>query len=352
MKPEDEHTPEVEETTPTDGDASPTPAPAPEKPAQASADALSKTPDELEEEAVEQAASEIDTVDEPVKPKKFAKLRQFFRRFNPYFLLFILLVIIVGAIAIVSYLNDIKEPEAPNIATQELSQEALQQLATTNASVGSASQTLTIQGNAIIDGQTLMRGNLNVAGNFQSGGSIQGSGLTISGTSNLGETQINGLQVANNLAVEGDVSMRDLNVAGASTFSGAMTASDITVTRLTLSGNAVLQISNHIRIVGPSPGRTINPGVLGSGGTASVSGSDTAGTVNVSTGNGPQAGCFAQINFNQRYTNQPRVIVSPIGTAAGQTQYYVTRTNDNFSLCTAAPAPANQTFAFDYFVTN
>ena len=58
-----------------------------------------------------------------------------------------------------------------------------------------------------------------------------------------------------------------------------------------------------------------------------------------------------RINFNQAFTKQPHVIVSPIGNAAGRTQYYVDRDQTGFSICAAAPAPGNSAFGFDYFVT-
>ena len=323
---------------------------APKTEQEAPADALSRTPDDLEEERVQNAAAADAS---PVAPeKKLSPLKRFFRKVNVYLLLFFLVVAIGVVITVVNYLNAQKNPPEPTISSQNLTQEALKQLANTDASVGSTSQTLTIQGNAVIAGQTLMRGNLNVAGNFQTGGTIQGPNLTISGTSNLGTAQINTLQVAQNTAIQGSTTMRDLNVAGASSFSGPMTASQITVTRLVLSGNAVLQVPNHISFTGANPGRTINAGVLGNGGSASVNGSDTTGTININTGNNPTPGCFARISFGQNFTNQPHVIVSPVGAGAGQTQYYTTRDNGGFSICTVNAAPANQAFAYDYFVTN
>lgn len=319
---------------------------------QAPVDALSRTPDDLEDEQAKQAAADLDTPIDGNAVKKISPIKQFFRKVNLYFLIFGLLIVVAGAIAAVNYLNSQKTPVAPTVATQGLSEGALKQLANSDASVGNTSQTLTIQGNAIIAGQTLTRGNLNVAGNFQTGGSIQGPSLTISGATNLGSTQINSLQVATNTAVQGSTTLRDLNVAGTASFSGPITASQITVTKLVLSGNAVLQIPNHIAFTGPSPSRTINANVLGSGGSASINGSDTTGTININTGSGPVAGCFARINFQQAFTNQPHVIVSPVGAGASQTQYYVDRNNSGFSICTSNPAPANQVFAFDYFVTN
>ena len=131
-----------------------------------------------------------------------------------------------------------------------------------------------------------------------------------------------------------------------------MTAQQITVSRLVLSGNATLHIPNHISFTGPSPSRSFTVGILGSGGSASVNGSDTTGTVNVNSGNGPTAGCFVRITFNQQFANSPHVIISPVGSAAGRTQHYVERDRSGFSICTAVPAPANQAFAFDYFVSN
>lgn len=317
----------------------------------APADALSRTPDDLEEsEQAEQAATPTSTNSVQPGEKKLSPVKKFFRKVNVYLLIFLLLVVVAVAITVVNYLNSTKVVPETAISPQGLTENALKQLANNDASVGNTSQTLTIQGNAVIAGQTLMRGNLNIAGNLQTGGSIQGPSLTISGTSNLGTAQINSLQVATNTAIQGSTTLRDLNVAGTSSFSGAVTASQITASRLILSGNAILEIPNHLSFTGPSPSRSMNGAVLGSGGSVSISGSDTSGTININTGSGPVAGCFARINFQQSFANQPRVIVSPIGSGAGLTQYYVDRNNSGFSICTSTPAPGNQAFGFDYFV--
>ena len=146
--------------------------------------------------------------------------------------------------------------------------------------------------------------------------------------------------------------MRDISVSGTSTFSGAMTASQLTVSRLVLSGNAELQIPNHIAFTGPTPSRTTNNGVLGNGGSASISGSDTSGTINVNSGNNPSTGCFIRVNFAQAFSNSPKVIVTPVGSGAGVLQFYTERDRNGFSVCTANPAPGNQSYAFDYFVAN
>lgn len=310
-------------------------------------DALSRTPDELAEEA---AAKGVDTDENLVPVKKVSAFKRVMKKINVYFLIFFLLLVVAGVITVVNFINSQKEPEVPSLATQELTEDTLQELANTDASVGDISQTLTIQGNAIIAGQTLMRGDLNVAGNIQSGGSIQGPSLTISGSASLGQAQINTLQVASTLAVNGATTLADLNVAGTSSFNGAVTASQLTVSRLVISGNGVLEIPNHIGFTGATPGIAANSGTLGNGGSASASGSDTAGTVNINTGNNPAAGCFARLTFRAAYTTQPKVIISPVGPGASQTQYYVDKNTTGFSVCTTNAAPANQQFSFDYFI--
>jgi len=318
---------------------------------QAPADALSRTPDDLEKEQAEQETKK--DADAP-EEKKLSPAKRLLRKINLYILLFSLILVIAGAVTIVNYLNSQKAPPEPNIANQSLTQDALKQLANTDATVGSTSQTLTIQGNAVIAGQTLMRGNLQVAGNLQTGGSITGSSLTISGSSNLGAAQINSLQVAQNTAVQGTTTLRDLNVSGTSSFSGAVTASQITVTKLILSGNATLEVPNHIAFTGPSPARSITTSsLLGAGGSLSVNGSDTTGTITINTGNNPSStGCFARITFHQTFTSKPHVIVSPIGSAAGKLQFYVDRDTSGFSICTNTTPDDRMVFGFDYFVTN
>lgn len=319
----------------------------------APADALSKTPDELDEEKAAQAAADADLsgLDNELPAKKVSPFKKFIRKINVYLLAFVLVFIVAGAIALVSFLNGQKTPEEAAIDNQSLTTEALKSLANTDASVGNTAQTLTIQGSAIINGQTLARGNLNVAGNFQTGGSVTAPTITVSGAANLGDAQINSLQIASNTAIQGTTTLRDLNVSGATSFSGPVTASQLTVTRLVLSGNATLEVPNHISFTGSTPSRSTNNSVLGNGGSANISGSDTAGTINVNSGNNPSTGCFITVRFNQAFTKQPRVIVSPTGAAAGRMQYYTERDTTSFKVCSASAPGANQSFSFDYLVT-
>ncbi|TAH34808.1 hypothetical protein EYC59_02725 [Candidatus Saccharibacteria bacterium] len=288
--------------------------------------------------------------DKPVK--KPNPVKKFFKKVNLYLLLFILVVLIGGAVAVVSYLNSKKAPVEPSIANQSLSSDALKQLANSGATVGGTGQTLNVQGNAIFSGQVLIQSDLSVAGSVKVGKEFLVSSITVSDKSNLNDTQVNNLQVANGAVFQNSVTLqKDLNVGGTASFSGPVTMGQLTVSKLTVSGNGSLTVPGHISFPGASPARTIDPAPLGAGGTASISGSDTTGTVNISTGSGTVAGCFVKLRFSQAYANTPHVLISPFGMAGGQTQYYVTRSTTEFSICTANAAPTGQTFGFDYFIT-
>lgn len=289
--------------------------------------------------------------DKPAKQP--SAIKKLLKRFNVYFLLFLLIAIIGGIVTVVSYLNSKKAAPSPSVASQNLTTQQLKQLASSNATVGGSGQTITIQGNAVFSGQVLVRSNLDVAGTIQLGGNLDVAQVTVSNSANLANTQTNTLQVANTAIFQGLVTIQNgVNVAGASSFSGPVSVNQLTVTNLIMSGNAQLQVPNHIAFTGATPGRTINFNVLGGGGSASIFGSDTSGTVNINTGNNPVAGCFVTFVFNQVFKSTPHVLISPVGIAAGETEYYVNRSTTTFSVCTANAAPANANFAFDYFITD
>jgi len=291
------------------------------------------------------------------KPKKQPNaLKKFLKKFNLYFLLFIFICLVAGAVTVVSYLNSKKEAPKDAIANQQLSQDTVNQLTNSDATVGGSGQTLTVNGNAIFSGQVLVKGDVGVAGSIVANGvrssaEITAPQMTVSGRSGLNEVQATSLQVSGNTTLQGPLTLqRDLNVAGTSSFSGPVTIGQLSVNNLTLTGNSTLRVLNHISFPGASPGRTVNATALGGGGTSSVSGSDTSGSVSINTGVSPAAGCFTTLTFAQKFTTAPRVIISPVGPAAGSLQYYVNRDINGFSVCTNTAAAANTVFSFDYFV--
>jgi cytoskeletal protein CcmA (bactofilin family) len=285
------------------------------------------------------------------KPKKKpggTLLQRLVSHVNIYLLVFVFIMVLAGIGVFVSLQNAKKETEEPTLTTQDLTQEALEQINESEVKVGDPKQTLSIESNAIFSGKVLVRDSLDVAGSIKIGGSVNLPGLTVSGTSSFDQIQANKLSVNGDVGVNGTLSVQaNLSVAGGATFGGQVSAPRLVVQDLQLSGN--LTFTRHIDAGGPTPG--VSKGAaLGGGGTASVGGTDTAGTVSISTGGGPGAGCFATISFAASFSGTPHVVVTPVGSAAGGLNWYINRSSSNFSICTASAPPAGANFAFDYVV--
>ena len=280
--------------------------------------------------------------------KKLPLIKRLIHGVNIYLLLFILLLVIAAVIATVVYLSS-KKATDNRVPTQSLSQDSLKQLATSDVTVGQPKQVLNVQSNAVFAGKVLVRDSLEVAGTIQVGGSLNVPGITVSGNSVFEQIQINkGLSVAGDTSIQGQLTTaKNLTVGGSGTFGGPVTAPQISTNTLQLNGN--LSLTKHISAGGATPSR-VNGDALGGGGTTAVSGSDIAGNINVNTGSGPVAGCFATVSFTTKYNSTPRVIVTPVGKDAGLVGFYTTRTTSGFSVCAAQAPPANASFGFDYFV--
>jgi cytoskeletal protein CcmA (bactofilin family) len=281
------------------------------------------------------------------KPPLFKRIWQ---KFNIYLLLFILIVVIAIGVSVIFYVKN----RATNVSnkdvinSQNLSAQALKQLSNTSVNVGNSNQVLNIDSNAVFGSSVLIRSDLEVAGDIKIGGALQLPGITISGSSRLSQLSANDVSIAGTATVQGVfVAKKGLNVTGNSTIAGTLTASQIATSSLQLNGDLIL--THHITAGGPIPG--VGRGTaLGSGGTTSVSGSDTSGSITINTGSSPAAGCFTTISFTTAFNNTPHVVVTPIGSDAAGLQYYVNRGTTSFSICTASPAPSGVTFGFDYIV--
>jgi hypothetical protein len=155
------------------------------------------------------------------------------------------------------------------------------------------------------------------------------------------------LNVGGDTSLQGQLTVqKNLSVVGSASF-GSLNVSNLGVTTLQLRGD--ISLNQHILTSGGTPGRT-NGTALGSGGSASVSGSDTAGTVAINTGGGPPAGCFMTVNFAKAFSGTPHVVISPSNSQAASLQYYTLRSANNFSVCTANVPAAGTTYVFDYVV--
>lgn len=282
------------------------------------------------------------------KKKKKRSPKRFLERFNIYLLLFVFILILAGVVTAISIIKSkqLSNETKTQIKTEPLSQEALDQLRQTDVKVGDPKQILSVESNAIFAGRVLIRGSLEVAGEIKAGAPLNLPGLTVSGQSTLGQVQASQLQVAGAATIQGAVNIQNnLTVSGSGSFGGTLTAGSLNVQNLQINGD--VQFTRHIDAGGGTPGKS-DGSALGIGGTSSVSGTDTAGTVAINTGGGPGPGCFVTINFAQRFNGTPHVVVTPVGSAAGGLSWYINRSSSNFSICTASSHPGGQSFVFDY----
>lgn len=317
---------------------------------------LESTPDDVnalesQDNGVIDATSESDkSGGSPGSPKK-GGLKHNLLRFNLYLILFLFILVIAGSILTVAYFQAKKASTTNTLKTQALTADALKQVASSDATVGSTQQILNVQSSAVFAGKVLVREDLEVAGNLRIGGTVALSNITVSGTTQLGQAQINkDLSVAGDTGIQGSLTVaKSLQVNGGATFSGAISAPQVTTSNLQLNSDLVL--TKHIVIGGPTPSRSNGP-ALGNGGSSSVNGSDTAGAVTVNVGTGASAGCFITINFTTKYNSTPHIIITPVGLDSGTINYYVNRNASSFSICDSTAPPAGSSFGFDYFVVN
>jgi cytoskeletal protein CcmA (bactofilin family) len=309
-------------------------------------------PNQTAGETPAQQTNQLDspTSSEPQPSAKPPLFRRLWGKLNIYLLLFVLIILVAGAVLVVLFVKSRKEANNPagTIGAQNLSPDALKQLANSDVTIGSSNQVLNVASNAVFSGSVLVRSSLEVAGALKVGGDLSLPGITVSGSSKFGQVQADTLAVTGPANVQGVLTAKHgLSVTGAGTFTGAVTAAQISTGALTLNGD--LTLTRHITAGGPIP-RLSNGTALGSGGTASVSGSDTTGSITINTGSGAGAGCFATLNFTQAFSNTPHVIVTPIGNGAATLSYYVNRSTSSMSVCTVSPPPSGQTFGFDYMI--
>ncbi len=287
----------------------------------------------------------------PAKPiPKGRRLGAIWDRMNVYLLMFILIIVLSLAVVVVIFFQSrtTTTPE-DSIAQQKLSSETLQELASNGVQVGDPKQVLSIQSNSVFAGTVLVKGELQVAGGLKLGaGGLNIPDLSVGGSAIINQLQTQALAVAGNAAVQGQLTVQqNISVNGNAAFNGTVTTPQLTTNRLQLSGD--LTLTRHIVAGGGIPGRT-NGGALGSGGTSSISGSDTAGTININTGGGASSGCLVTVNFNQAFSSTPHVSVTPIGAGAADLNYYINRSGGNFSVCSTNAPPSNQSFGFDYII--
>lgn len=267
---------------------------------------------------------------------------------NVYILIFILLIIVAGVAIFASYQASKDHSSNNSIDVQNLSDKDLAAIRNSTTTVGDAKSILNVESNAVFSGKVLVRDSLEVAGAIKVGGGMTLPNITVSGTSQFEDIKLNNLSISGNGTVLGQLTIqKSLLVSGGGSFGGVLAAPQLNVDSLQVSKD--LAINRHILAGGVTPGLSFG-GALGNGGTASVNGSDTSGTVTINTGSGPVPGTFATINFNQKFNSTPHVVITPVGSGGAGLNYYVTRSTSGFTINTTNSAPAGTSFSFDYIV--
>lgn len=296
--------------------------------------------------ALEQPDQEPEKKEEPTKKKRSLSVGGLIARVNIYLLLFIFILILAGIIVFVSIQRSNNEAVEVSLPTQELTAEELDAIKGSDAKVGDPKQQLTIESTTIFSGKVLVKDSIDIAGNLKVGGTLSLPGISVSGTSAFDQITGNELSIAGDASVQGTLNVQQsLAVSGGATFGGPISAPQINIGSLQISND--LTFGRHLDAGGATPGVSTGTAV-GGGGTASVSGTDTAGTLTINTGGGPVAGCFATISFTQAFSGVPHIVITPVGSAAAGINYYINRSSGQFSICTTNSAPAGASFSFDW----
>jgi hypothetical protein len=242
-------------------------------------------------------------------------------------------------------------PKAKEPTISTLSQDEINKLNEAGANLGTTGQTLNIGANALFRGKVDVGGELSIGGPLNANGPVTLSSLNITGT-----TAATGLNVGSNLNVAGTTTLqKSLTVTGLGTFNGGLNAGGIasfnavnaaTLAVHTISISGPLTIG-HFVTQGPAP--TVAANSVGAGGTVSISGNDTAGTININTGSGP-GGTLATVTFRALYGTTVHVLLTPLTDGAAAASAFVTRNNAGFQVHAGTP-PAGSTLSFDYLVT-
>lgn len=277
----------------------------------------------------------------------------------------VILAINVGVIAYL--MRDPGGGEEVNRSEVTLSSETLDKLGVSKNPVGTRGAELIIGPSTRFNSKVTIGSDITIAGKLNlnntfiaqeaSLAKLQAGEVTLQQLGVNGDATVTNANVRQTLSVAGATRLQgpvtlsqlltvnnSINVAGNLSIGGVLSAR--TFQASSLVSDTTLTIGGHVLSRGAAP--SLSPGgALGSNGTASISGSDTAGTVAANVGVGAVAGTVANISFRQAYASTPRVIITAVG--SGPRNIYVTRSSSGFSIGVGDPMPPGG-WAFDYFV--
>jgi hypothetical protein len=156
----------------------------------------------------------------------------------------------------------------------------------------------------------------------------------------------------------GSADFSSLNVSGTATINNltvtTLNATTATIGTLTVTGSAQfsgnITVGGHVITDGGQPTSEAQT-AAGASATVSVDGTDTTGTITVTTGSAPSAGDLAKIIFSKVYDKAPHVVLSPSNDKAAGLRFYKGNTSTTDFMFNSLDTPqANTTYTFDYFI--
>ncbi len=282
-------------------------------------------------------------------------------------------ILILGVnVAVIAFIikgQDKKIQQAQGQVT--ISQAALNKIGVNQNPVGDSGIVLTVNPNAIFNGDLQVAGNVSVGGvlNLNKALTVSNANITQlqAGNTSLQQLNVNGNGTVSNLNVRSQ-----LTVTGTSNFQGPTTLSQLLTVQggENISGNLAvggtlavgslhtsslvsdygLTFGGHVITQGSAPG--VSPGnssCIGQNGTVSISGNDAAGTVDVNVGAGSSCNggaTVAYVAFRSGYSNIPKVVVTAVG--PGADNVYVDPSTGGFDIGVSSITQGGH--EFDYIV--
>ena len=224
---------------------------------------------------------------------------------------------------------------------------------------GKPAEVLTINSSSLFLGRVAVSSDVKVTGGLDVEGTTNLGNLNATKTTTLGVTNVGGALTINGpLTVQNPAIFHagasfggNLTSTGSATFGGPLSAASVTVHDISVGGT--LNLNGHLNIGGTSP--TSSPDVAaGPGASASIQGSDSAGTVSVTTGtvpaNGNLGGSLVKVTFHDKYPSAPTIVITGDGRDSAALQPYVLKSDNSFIIGTTFDAISHHSYGFDYWV--
>ena len=168
---------------------------------------------------------------------------------------------------------------------------------------------------------------------------LQGTSLALSGEATIGGS----LHIGGPLNVSGSTTLGGLTVREHAEFQGTLVARDAEFT-------GTLSVNGHIVSRGSRPTVAAGQALGSAGATASVDGTDTAGTIVLTSDGAQTAGVIARIGFQKAFDTSYKVVLSATNEHAADLRVYVVKTATGFDVVARSPLTTATQYQFDYIV--